>query len=146
MALAERYFRQAAEIDLANNMGNAAGGVHAAALGGLWQAAVFGFAGLRFTGEKPEPRPNLPAAGAASRCASRGGAAGTTSSLASMRGGEKRSADMSEPIILVPLDGSEQALAALRSQWCSARSSARAPPHFPFRRQEAGSRRTAPVE
>ena len=46
-ALAERYFRQAAEIDLADNMGNAAGGVHAAALGGLWQAAVFGFAGLR---------------------------------------------------------------------------------------------------
>lgn len=42
-----RYFRQAAEIDLANNMGNAVGGVHAAALGGLWQAAVFGFAGLR---------------------------------------------------------------------------------------------------
>ena len=46
-ALAERYFRQAAEIDLADNMGNAAGGVHAGALGGLWQAAVFGFAGLR---------------------------------------------------------------------------------------------------
>jgi trehalose/maltose hydrolase-like predicted phosphorylase len=44
--LAMRYFRQAAEIDLANNMGNAAGGVHAAALGGLWQTAVFGFAGM----------------------------------------------------------------------------------------------------
>jgi trehalose/maltose hydrolase-like predicted phosphorylase len=42
-----RYFRQAAGIDFANNMGNAAGGVHAAALGGLWQAAVFGFAGMR---------------------------------------------------------------------------------------------------
>lgn len=41
------YFRQGAEIDLANNMGNAAGGVHMAALGGLWQAAVFGVAGLR---------------------------------------------------------------------------------------------------
>ena len=40
------YFRQAAEIDLANNMGNAAGGVHMGALGGLWQAAVFGAAGL----------------------------------------------------------------------------------------------------
>ena len=46
-ALAQTYFRQAAEIDLANNMGNAAGGVHMAALGGLWQAAVFGVAGLR---------------------------------------------------------------------------------------------------
>jgi kojibiose phosphorylase len=39
--------KQASEIDLNNNMGNAAGGVHAAALGGLWQAIVFGFAGLR---------------------------------------------------------------------------------------------------
>ena len=45
---AERYFRQSAEIDLADNMGNAAGGVHAAALGGLWQAVIFGFAGLHF--------------------------------------------------------------------------------------------------
>ena len=41
------YFRQAGEVDLANNMGNAAGGVHMAALGGLWQAAVFGVAGVR---------------------------------------------------------------------------------------------------
>jgi trehalose/maltose hydrolase-like predicted phosphorylase len=40
--LAQAYFRQAAEIDLANNMGNAAGGIHMGALGGLWQAAVFG--------------------------------------------------------------------------------------------------------
>lgn len=46
-ALALAYFRQAAEIDLANNMGNAAGGVHMGALGALWQAAVFGVAGLR---------------------------------------------------------------------------------------------------
>ena len=46
-ALAQAYFRQAAEIDLANNMGNAAGGVHMGALGGLWQAAIFGAAGLR---------------------------------------------------------------------------------------------------
>jgi kojibiose phosphorylase len=45
-ARAERYFRQAAAIDLANGMGNSAGGVHLAALGGLWQAAVLGFAGL----------------------------------------------------------------------------------------------------
>jgi kojibiose phosphorylase len=46
-ALARNYLHQAAEIDLANNMGNAAGGVHIAALGGLWQAAVFGVAGVR---------------------------------------------------------------------------------------------------
>jgi kojibiose phosphorylase len=59
--LAERYFSQAAEIDLADNMGNAAGGIHAAALGGLWQAAVFGFAGLRLTEAGPEHHPSLPA-------------------------------------------------------------------------------------
>jgi kojibiose phosphorylase len=58
--LAERYFRQAIEIDLANNMGNAAGGIHAAAMGGLWQAAVFGFAGLLLAQEGPEHQPNLP--------------------------------------------------------------------------------------
>jgi trehalose/maltose hydrolase-like predicted phosphorylase len=45
--LAKQYLTQAAEIDLGNNMGNAAGGVHAAAIGGLWQAVVFGFAGLQ---------------------------------------------------------------------------------------------------
>jgi kojibiose phosphorylase len=45
--LAKQYLKQAAEIDLGNNMGNAAGGVHAAAIGGLWQAVVFGFAGLQ---------------------------------------------------------------------------------------------------
>ncbi|MES4787155.1 MAG: glycoside hydrolase family 65, partial [Nitrospiraceae bacterium] len=46
LPLVERYFRQAAEIDLANNVGNATGGVHIAAMGGLWQAAVFGIAGM----------------------------------------------------------------------------------------------------
>ena len=44
---AQAHFRQAAQIDLANNLGNAAGGVHMGALGGLWQAAVFGAAGLQ---------------------------------------------------------------------------------------------------
>ena len=58
--LAERYFRQAAEIDLLDNMGNAASGVHLGALGGLWQAAALGFAGLRFGEEKPQHRANLP--------------------------------------------------------------------------------------
>lgn len=48
-SMAQAYFRQAAEIDLANNMGNAAGGVHMGALGALWQATVFGVAGLRLS-------------------------------------------------------------------------------------------------
>jgi kojibiose phosphorylase len=60
IARAERYFRQAVEIDLADNMGNAAGGIHAGALGGLWQAAVFGFAGLRIGKDGPEHHANLP--------------------------------------------------------------------------------------
>jgi kojibiose phosphorylase len=58
--LAERYFRQAAQIDLANNMGNAAGGIHAATMGGLWQAAVIGFADLHFGQRGPDTRPCLP--------------------------------------------------------------------------------------
>jgi kojibiose phosphorylase len=60
LPLAERYFRQTADIDLADNMGNAAGGVHAASLGGLWQAAVFGFAGLTVRPEGPTFEPRLP--------------------------------------------------------------------------------------
>ncbi|HLF76781.1 MAG TPA: glycosyl hydrolase family 65 protein [Dehalococcoidia bacterium] len=44
--LAERYFRQTASIDLNDSMGNSAAGLHLGALGGLWQAAVFGFGGL----------------------------------------------------------------------------------------------------
>ena len=42
-----RYLEQTADIDLGNNMGNAAGGVHAAALGSLWQAVVLGVGGVR---------------------------------------------------------------------------------------------------
>jgi kojibiose phosphorylase len=60
--LALRYFRQTADIDLSNTMGNAAGGVHAAALGGLWQAVTFGFAGLSLSDGGPRLQPRLPAA------------------------------------------------------------------------------------
>jgi trehalose/maltose hydrolase-like predicted phosphorylase len=57
--LAQKYLKQASEIDLGNNMGNAAGGVHAAALGGLWQAIVFGFAGLKTGSDNLTFAPNL---------------------------------------------------------------------------------------
>lgn len=43
----ERYLEQTAEIDLGNAMGNAAGGVHPAAMGSLWQAVIFGVGGVR---------------------------------------------------------------------------------------------------
>jgi len=59
-AMARRYFRQAVGIDIGNSMANAAGGVHAAALGGLWQAVAFGFAGLRIADAGPECHANLP--------------------------------------------------------------------------------------
>lgn len=58
--LAERYFHQAATVDLGNTMGNAAGGVHAGALGGVWQAAVLGFAGLRLRPDGIALDPHLP--------------------------------------------------------------------------------------
>jgi trehalose/maltose hydrolase-like predicted phosphorylase len=59
MDLAQRYLKQAAEIDLGNNMGNAADGVHAAAIGGLWQAVVFGFAGLQSCSESLSLSPHV---------------------------------------------------------------------------------------
>jgi kojibiose phosphorylase len=59
LALADKYLRQAAEIDLGNNMGNAAGGIHAAAIGGLWQAMVLGFSGVQMRPDGLELDPNL---------------------------------------------------------------------------------------
>jgi trehalose/maltose hydrolase-like predicted phosphorylase len=59
-ALARSYMQQAGDIDLANKSGNAAGGVHLAALGGLWQAAVFGVAGLRAREDGIALDPHLP--------------------------------------------------------------------------------------
>ena len=67
-ALARSYVRQAGEIDLANNMGNAAGGVHIAALGGLWQAAVFGVAGVRLREDGIALDPHLPPGWTEMRC------------------------------------------------------------------------------
>lgn len=60
--LAKRYFDETAAIDLDDSMGNAAGGVHIGALGGLWQAAVFGFGGLRAHEGGLRFDPHLPAA------------------------------------------------------------------------------------
>jgi trehalose/maltose hydrolase-like predicted phosphorylase len=59
--LAERYFRETAAVDLANTMGNAAGGVHVASLAGLWQSVVFGFAGVTLGADGPRLHPHLPA-------------------------------------------------------------------------------------
>ena len=53
-------FRAALAIDLEDVMGNARDGLHAATQGGILQATIFGFAGLRLEGDEPQLRPNLP--------------------------------------------------------------------------------------
>jgi len=58
--LALRYFREAASIDLADDVAISAGGIHIATLGGLWQAAVFGFAGLSLHDDAIALDPQLP--------------------------------------------------------------------------------------
>jgi len=56
------YFRAAARLDLADHMGNAAKGVHIATMGGVWQAAVFGFGGVRPERDFVRIDPHLPPA------------------------------------------------------------------------------------
>lgn len=59
--LAYEHFMRAARADLDDIRGNAGEGIHAASAGGLWQAIVFGFAGVRFTHQGPMASPRLPA-------------------------------------------------------------------------------------
>lgn len=57
--VAYEHFRRAAQADLSDVRGNTVDGIHAASAGGLWQAVVFGFGGLRLTPEgwTATPRP-----------------------------------------------------------------------------------------
>ena len=48
---AYEHFIRAARADLFNVRNNAGDGIHGASAGGLWQAVVFGFAGLEYTSE-----------------------------------------------------------------------------------------------
>lgn len=50
---AERYWKQSLWLDLSNAMENSMLGVHPAAMGGTWQALLFGFLGVRFTETGP---------------------------------------------------------------------------------------------
>jgi kojibiose phosphorylase len=64
LPLAERYLRQAALIDLdfsRKGWAGASGGVHIAALGGIWQALAFGFLGMRPQDEGLRFEPHIPA-------------------------------------------------------------------------------------
>ncbi|MCK4258228.1 MAG: glycoside hydrolase family 65 protein [Halanaerobiales bacterium] len=57
---AYEYFSKAANIDFSNNMGNSDHGLHAAAQGGIWQAVVHGFGGLRIVDGMLTINPKLP--------------------------------------------------------------------------------------
>ena len=61
LAEAGEHFRRAARVDLADVRGNARDGIHAASAGALWQAIVFGFAGLATDGDRVTTAPHLPA-------------------------------------------------------------------------------------
>ena len=58
---AEQHFHQAGAIDLEDSTGTGSGGVHIATQGGLWQAAVLGFAGLGLREDGLSLDPHLPA-------------------------------------------------------------------------------------
>lgn len=57
---AYEHFMRSARADLYDVRGNAQDGIHGASAGGTWQAAVFGFAGLRLNKTGWEVRPRLP--------------------------------------------------------------------------------------
>jgi trehalose/maltose hydrolase-like predicted phosphorylase len=59
-AAAYEHFMRAARADLFDVRGNAGDGIHGASAGGLWQAVVFGFAGLHQVGEEWQTRSELP--------------------------------------------------------------------------------------
>ncbi|MGI8505042.1 MAG: glycosyl hydrolase family 65 protein, partial [Hassallia sp.] len=54
------HFMRAALVDLEDVRRNAGEGIHAASAGGVWQAVIFGFAGIRMTQFGPIACPNLP--------------------------------------------------------------------------------------
>ncbi len=53
-------FMQAAMVDLENTRGNAQEGIHGASAGGIWQAVVLGFGGIKLTEQGPIATPHLP--------------------------------------------------------------------------------------
>ncbi|MCL4559746.1 MAG: beta-phosphoglucomutase [Chloroflexi bacterium] len=57
---AYRHFLEAARTDPENTRGNTPDGIHAATAGGLWQAAIFGLAGLQVGEKGLKVSPRLP--------------------------------------------------------------------------------------
>ncbi len=60
LTAAYEHFMRAAMVDLEDVRGNADEGIHAASTGGIWQAVIFGFAGLQITETGPILNPHLP--------------------------------------------------------------------------------------
>jgi kojibiose phosphorylase len=62
LGMAERYLERATSLDIDLEHGvTAAGGVHIATLGGIWQALVLGFGGMTVADGKPRFTPHVPA-------------------------------------------------------------------------------------
>jgi kojibiose phosphorylase len=57
---ADKYFKQAVKTDFSDIYGNTELGVHAAALGGVWQIIGYGFAGIKIKDGILKLRPALP--------------------------------------------------------------------------------------
>ena len=57
---AVQYFRRAAFVDLLDNQGNTAEGIHIASAGGTWQTIVCGFGGFRVRNGRMTFKPWLP--------------------------------------------------------------------------------------
>ncbi len=55
-----KYFNRSSRIDLGDKMDSSDQGLHSASLGGIWQAVVNGFAGLRIQDGKLRLKPSLP--------------------------------------------------------------------------------------
>lgn len=62
------YFQKASKIDLGNELQNSGHGLHAASLGGLWQATFHGFAGIRIKDGVVHCNPRLPEAWSGLSC------------------------------------------------------------------------------
>lgn len=58
--MAYELFKEATEIDMGPAMHSSDEGIHAASLGGIWQAIVFGFGGVRALDNKLRINPHLP--------------------------------------------------------------------------------------
>jgi hypothetical glycosyl hydrolase len=60
MEMADEFFHKAMEIDLNTNYNDSMDGIHAAALGGIWNCVILGFAGVRYHHDYVELSPHMP--------------------------------------------------------------------------------------